>query len=133
MSPDLTLAIPVVDYQHEKILHFIDNLKHRAATRPEVIQAIDDYTGRHFVVEEEFMIAHGYPDFQRHKAEHDRNLMFPQDRQWIACETGHFDLLCSLPAYERIRQWLAQESPALVVNQGEPRQVRRDADPPEVR
>jgi Predicted acetyltransferases and hydrolases with the alpha/beta hydrolase fold len=49
-------------------------------------------------------------------ADHDRNLMFPPDRQWIACETGHFDLLGSLPAYERIRQWLAQESPALVVN-----------------
>jgi hypothetical protein len=49
-------------------------------------------------------------------ARHDRNLMFPQDRQWIACETGHLDLLCSLPAYERIRQWLAQESPAPVVN-----------------
>jgi hypothetical protein len=65
-------------------------------------------------------------------AQHDRNLMFPQDRQWIACETGHFDLLSSLPAYERIRQWLAQESPALVVNQGEPRQVARGADPPEV-
>lgn len=49
-------------------------------------------------------------------ADHDRNLMFPPDRQWITCETGHFDLLSSLPAYERIRQWLAQESPALVVN-----------------
>ncbi len=71
MRPELQLAIPVVDYQHEKILHFIDSLKHRAATRPEVIQAIDDYTGRHFVVEEEFMAAHGYPDFDRHKAEHD--------------------------------------------------------------
>jgi hemerythrin-like metal-binding protein len=71
MSPELMLAIPVVDYQHEKILQFIDGLKHRAATRPEVIQAIDDYTGRHFVVEEELMLAHGYPDFQRHKAEHD--------------------------------------------------------------
>lgn len=71
MSPELALAIPVVDYQHEKILHFIESLKHRAATRPEVIQAIDDYTGRHFIVEEELMAAHAYPDFQRHKAEHD--------------------------------------------------------------
>ena len=71
MRPDLQLAIPVVDYQHEKILDFIEHLKHRAATRPEVIQAIDDYTGRHFVVEEELVAAHGYPDFDRHKAEHD--------------------------------------------------------------
>jgi hemerythrin len=71
MSPELTLTIPVVDYQHEKILHFIENLKHRTATRPEVIQAIDDYTGRHFVVEEELMAAQAYPDIDRHKAEHE--------------------------------------------------------------
>jgi hypothetical protein len=49
-------------------------------------------------------------------AQHDRNLMFPQDRQWIACETGHLGLLGSPEVYARIRQWLAQESPALVVN-----------------
>ena len=40
-------------------------------------------------------------------AEQDRNLMFPESRQWVACETGHFDLLCSLEGYARIRQWLA--------------------------
>ena len=40
-------------------------------------------------------------------AEHDRNLMFPPDRQWIALETGHLDLLCRKPVYERIRGWLA--------------------------
>lgn len=71
MSPDLTLAIPVVDYQHEKILAFVEGLKHRTATRPEVIQAIDDYTGRHFVVEEELMAAHAYPGLPRHKEEHE--------------------------------------------------------------
>lgn len=42
-------------------------------------------------------------------AESDRNLMFPQSRQWIACETGHFDLLSSRAAYERIRQWLEED------------------------
>lgn len=41
-------------------------------------------------------------------AEHDRNLMFPPDRQWIALETGHLDLLCRKPVYERIRGWLAE-------------------------
>jgi hypothetical protein len=40
-------------------------------------------------------------------AEQDRNLMFPPDRQWIALETGHLDLLGRKPVYERIRNWLA--------------------------
>ncbi len=41
-------------------------------------------------------------------AEADRNLMFPPDRQWIACETGHLDLLDSAAVYAQIRQWLAE-------------------------
>lgn len=40
-------------------------------------------------------------------AEHDRNLMFPPERQWIACETGHLDLLCRPAVYERLKAWLA--------------------------
>ncbi len=39
-------------------------------------------------------------------AERDRHLMFPPDRQWIACGTGHLDLLCRAGVYARIRQWL---------------------------
>lgn len=41
-------------------------------------------------------------------AKHDRNLTFPEDRQWIAYETGHLDLLCRMQVYERIRNWLAE-------------------------
>ncbi len=41
-------------------------------------------------------------------AEDDRNLMFPQDRQWIAHATGHLDLLCRTQVYERIKGWLAE-------------------------
>ena len=44
-------------------------------------------------------------------AEHDRNLMFRQDRQWIAVGTGHLDLLCSMPVYRRIRDWLGEQPP----------------------
>ncbi len=39
-------------------------------------------------------------------AERDRNLMFPPDRQWIALETGHLDLLSRAEVYACIRQWL---------------------------
>lgn len=45
-------------------------------------------------------------------AEHDRNLMFPQERQWIALETGHLDLLCRESVYARIRDWLAEQAAA---------------------
>ena len=37
-----------------------------------------------------------------------RDLRFPAGRQWVACETGHFDLLSRRDVYERIAGWLAQ-------------------------
>ena len=39
-----------------------------------------------------------------------RILDFPADRQWIACETGHFDLLARRHVYERIAGWLSSEA-----------------------
>ncbi len=38
-----------------------------------------------------------------------RALKFPHDRQWIACETGHLDLLSRRDVYERMAGWLAQQ------------------------
>ena len=36
-----------------------------------------------------------------------RVLKFPADRQWVACETGHLDLLSRRDVYERMAGWLA--------------------------
>src|SRR5271166_2068859 len=36
-----------------------------------------------------------------------RTLNFPAGRQWIACETGHLDLLSRRNVYERIAEWIA--------------------------
>ena len=37
------------------------------------------------------------------------DLKFAPDRQWIACETGHLDLLSRRDVYERIAGWVAGE------------------------
>jgi pimeloyl-ACP methyl ester carboxylesterase len=39
-----------------------------------------------------------------------RALKFPAEGQWIACETGHFDLLSSRRVYERIAEWVAERA-----------------------
>ena len=44
----------------------------------------------------------------RHK-DSARALKFPHDRQWIACETGHLDLLSRAEVYERLADWLRGE------------------------
>lgn len=41
-------------------------------------------------------------------AERDRHLMFPPERQWIACGSGHLDLLGNAEVYAHIRRWLDQ-------------------------
>ncbi len=43
----------------------------------------------------------------RHK-EFSRDLNFAPDRQWVACETGHLDLLSRRDVYERMAGWLAR-------------------------
>ena len=42
----------------------------------------------------------------RHK-DRARALEFPADRQWVACETGHLDLLSRRDVYEQMAGWLA--------------------------
>ena len=37
-----------------------------------------------------------------------RDLNFAPDRQWVACETGHLDLLSRRDVYERMAGWLAR-------------------------
>ena len=37
-----------------------------------------------------------------------RALKFPHDHQWVACETGHLELLSRRDVYERIAGWVAQ-------------------------
>ena len=39
-----------------------------------------------------------------------RVLDFPPSRQWIACETGHLDLLSRRDVYERIAGWIAGDA-----------------------
>ena len=36
----------------------------------------------------------------------ERRLSFPPAQQWVACETGHMDLLSSPEVYARVRGWL---------------------------
>ncbi len=58
----------------------------------------------------------------RHK-DRARALEFPADRQWVACETGHLDLLSRSNVYEQVARWLAGTS---VRRSSAPRKRRAD-------
>lgn len=105
MNPELRLSIPVVDYHHEKIFRFFENLKRRAPTKPEIIQAIGDYTGRHFVVEEELMLAHGYPGFDEHKRQHE---FFKGKIGTLLEAMGRDEIAASKAIAEYLEVWLTK-------------------------
>lgn len=71
MKPELSLGIKVIDYEHAKILSLLDELQAGPVNPSEVIRALNEYTERHFLVEEEMMAAYGYPELEEHCKQHD--------------------------------------------------------------
>ena len=78
-SPSYSIGIRVIDEQHMKLMEFVNELFNYSNHRkPEdrgyiyyVIQQAVDYIKVHFITEEKYMTATEYPDFAKHKKEHD--------------------------------------------------------------
>lgn len=73
-----SVNIREVDAQHQRLVGMINDLfdamsqgKGKEALG-QVVKGLADYAVYHFGTEERLMKAHGYPDYDRHKAEHDR-------------------------------------------------------------
>jgi len=72
MNPDMRLGITVVDFQHEQILNLLTELQTGRPVKPSrIIKAVNDYTSKHFQTEEEIMAAHGYPELDAHRQQHE--------------------------------------------------------------
>lgn len=71
MKPELCLGVTVIDYEHAKILSLLDELQAGPVNPSLVIKALNEYTERHFLVEEELMAAYGYPKLDEHCRHHD--------------------------------------------------------------
>lgn len=84
---------------------------HRALPLPEGVKcyAIAATTGKQAGDLKDRLMADGLVPLDsalgRHK-EAERNLSFPESRQWIGYEMGHLDLLSRPEVYEQIRRWL---------------------------
>ena len=77
---DETLSVKVnsIDLQHKKLIDlinsFYENLDKKSNKEKilTLIRALKDYTLFHFSTEERYMKQAGYPDFEKHKAEHQK-------------------------------------------------------------
>jgi len=78
-TESLAVGIPEIDQQHQELFLRLERLLRGivGGDRAEVgrlLEFLGDYVVNHFGAEERWMIQSGYPDYSRHKAEHDRFL-----------------------------------------------------------
>ncbi len=76
-SPDLSVNVKEIDTQHKKLVDLI-NLLHDSMKSgkgkdvlSQVLNDLTDYTVYHFSTEEKLFEKYGYPEYTRHKKEHD--------------------------------------------------------------
>lgn len=77
-KPEYSVGIESIDNQHRKLVGLINSLQTAVdySTGEEferqALEELVDYTRTHFKYEEGLMEQHGYPDFEPHRAEHER-------------------------------------------------------------
>ena len=75
---EYSVGIESIDEQHKKLINLINTLQtivdytSEEKLERECLAAVVDYTRTHFVYEEELMKNYGYPDFEAHKAQHQK-------------------------------------------------------------
>ena len=76
-TDDLSVGVELIDDQHKMLIEHLNNLtkaveqQHGPNEVPDTLSFLIDYTDFHFSMEERNMEAHGYPEFEAHKAKHD--------------------------------------------------------------
>lgn len=79
-KPFLSVGVAVVDEDHKKLIKMINRLFGAALSSDPgqvlrgVLTELTDYVVFHFNREEEYMLLLNYPDYEEHKAEHQRLL-----------------------------------------------------------
>ena len=86
-DPSFSVGIAEIDQQHKKIVDFINQLNElilpagkqdalrskmkELSAQASVIAEMVEYSSNHFSIEEKFMRQYTYPDYEKHKKEHD--------------------------------------------------------------
>ncbi|MCC6134817.1 MAG: bacteriohemerythrin [Candidatus Contendobacter sp.] len=77
-SNELSVGIEEIDAQHKVLVDLLNQIheaiqqRHGAEITGRILQKLGEYTRIHFAVEESLMRIMHYPDYERHKLEHDK-------------------------------------------------------------
>ena len=106
---DYSVGIDSIDQQHKKLLSLINQLQTAVdystgeQFEREALDELVDYTKTHFTYEEGLMRDNDYPDFEPHKAQHEK--MFEKVREVLAEYEQDQDTAMANAA-EYLKDWL---------------------------
>ena len=106
---DYSVGIDSIDQQHKKLLNLINQLQTAVdystgeQFEREALDELVDYTKTHFTYEEGLMRDNNYPDFEPHKAQHEK--MFEKVREVLAEYEQDQDTAMANAA-EFLKDWL---------------------------
>jgi hemerythrin len=107
--------ISTADEQHQELFDLLNTLHETipGGDREEISKQLDgflDYVAMHFQTEEELLQKNGYPDFEAHKAEHEKLLTTAAEIQKGFKEEGK-DLSQDSTAF--VKDWLTNHIPTI--------------------
>ncbi|MGE4299785.1 MAG: bacteriohemerythrin [Desulfovibrionaceae bacterium] len=107
-SEGLSVGVPSLDEQHKRLIFLTDVLftsimeDRGPEVVADVLRQLEEYATYHFRYEEELMVAHAYPDFAAHVAEHAG--MLRRVREYL--EAAQRDpALLDIVVYDFLRNW----------------------------
>lgn len=106
---EYSVGIESIDRQHKKLINLINMLQTSVdystgeEFEQECLAAVVDYTKTHFVYEEGLMSKYGYPDFEAHKAQHQK--MIDKVNDILAAYEEHPERAMK-DALDFLKQWL---------------------------
>lgn len=77
-SNELSVGIEEIDAQHQVLVDLLNQIhdaiqqRHGVEVTQDIVQRLGEYTRVHFAVEESLMRILHYPDYMRHKEEHEK-------------------------------------------------------------
>jgi hemerythrin len=86
-NEEYNVGVTIIDRQHRKLVGLLNDLYEGIRQRKgsgvvqQVLRALVSYTEGHFLTEERLMKKHDYPEYARHKVEHDALVIKVEDFQ----------------------------------------------------
>lgn len=102
------LNVPEIDSQHATLIGLVNRLHQAMLQRQDretldgIVSELLDHTRKHFDYEEQLMLSCEYPDYPKHKADHDRLLQHVLD---LAERYRSGDLLLSFAVMVDLKAW----------------------------